>query len=296
MGGKAFKDGTRKVTKEEVRSTVTWLMSVWSDWSLNPALNLHQCLLGSAGKVDESGDIDINLEITAYDQKKVASQMIALLGEDNVKPRPGNNQIFMSVPIGGDQELGRVQVDLMFGDFSWQHFSYFGAERSPNCIWNNRKSSYFKGLYRTELIKAVTAFCSDWVLEENGEVIARVGPTFFHDKGLVWRYRHRPMRKDGTARVKDFKEETKEDFLKIYPSAIPAITDVIKEPKKAVEFLFDKFYSPADCETLESLAWVINRSFSSEDNRTIMKIYLERLNNLKVEIPKQAFQNIYMKV
>ena len=87
---------------------------------------------------------------------------------------------------------------------------------------NSNDISCLKGLYRTELLKALVAFNSDWILEEDGEVIARVGPTFFHDKGCMWRYRHRPMRKDGTARVQDFKELTRDEFKEIYPSSMDA--------------------------------------------------------------------------
>lgn len=296
MGGKAFSGVTRSVSKDEVDATVSWIMQNWPDWKSNPGLNLHQSLLGSAGKSKESGDIDINLDINAYDQQAVADHMIAVLGSEFVKPRPGNNQIFMAVPICGDASRGRVQVDFMFGHYEWQKFSYFGATRTHHLRWGNRRESYFKGLYRTEMLKAITAYCSDWVLEEEDEVIARVGPTFFHDKGLVWRYRHRPMRQDGTARVKDFKELSREDFLAIYPSAITAITDVMLEPEKVVRFLFNDRATVADTETLESIVLYMNRVFDSDARKTITKIYKERLNNLKVEIPEKEFRQIYLKV
>jgi len=294
MGGKAFEGVTRRVAKVEVGTTVTWLMNNWKDWKLNPDLNLHQSLLGSAGKNDSSGDIDINLNISAYDQAKVAQQMISLLGEDNVKPRPGNNQIFMAVPINGHPSQGLVQVDLMFGNYEWQKFSYFSPVATDNLLWGNHKASYFKGLYRTELLKAITAYSSDWVLVENDEVIARVGPTFFHDKGLVWRYRDRPLRKDGTARVKEFKEYTKDEFLAIYPSAITALADVMIDPKQACEFLLN--VHPSHCETLESLSRCMYRYFDGPAHKTIVQIYLERLNNLKAEIPKDDFRAIYLRV
>lgn len=296
MGGKAFSGVTRSVSKYEVSGTVSWIMQNWPDWKRNPGVNLHQSLLGSAGKSNESGDIDINLEISAYDQEAVAAHMIAVLGSEFVKPRPGNNQIFMAVPICGDESLGRVQVDFMFGHYEWQKFSYFSATKTSNLRWGNRRESYFKGLYRTEMLKAITAYCSDWVLEDGEEVIARVGPTFFHDKGLVWRYRHRPMRQDGTARVKDFKELSRKDFLAIYPSAITAITDVMLEPEKVVRFLFSDRATVADTETLESIVLYMNRVFDSDARKTISKIYKERLNNLKVEIPEKEFRQIYLKV
>ena len=203
----------------------------------------------------------------------------------------------MSVPVNGKPELGRVQVDLMFGHYEWQKFSYYSPTKVDSIHWGGRSGvSYFKGLYRTEMIKAITAFCSDWVLEEEGEVIARVGPTFFHDKGLVWRYRDRPMRKDGTARVKEFKEYTREEFLERYPSAITAIADVMTDPEQVAKFLLGDYATTKQMESIESLTMFMNRSFDSDQRRTIAKIYVERLNNLKVDIPTKEFRQIYLKV
>jgi len=297
MGGKAFEGITRRVTKDEVASTVTWFMNAWPDWNLNPTLNLHQALLGSAGKNETSGDIDLNLEITSFDQTKVAQQIIELLGEDKVKPRPGHNQIFTAVPISGDPANGYVQVDLMFGDYVWQKFSYFSPEYTDTISWSglNRCASGFKGLYRTEFIKALVAFNSDWVLEEGGKMIARVGPTFFHDKGLVWRYRHRPMRKDGKGRIQALVELNKDDFLAIYPTAMPAKANVINDPETVAKLLFDNKVASSDLNTLEYMARLLRRHYDRDQINKIIQIYHERLNSLKVEIPLSKFRQIWLR-
>lgn len=295
MGGKAFENITRRINLNEIHPTLVWLEEQWPDYKLNNKGSLYNCRLGSAGKNETSGDIDLNLKEDAYDQHKVADQLKAFLGEDHVKPRPGNNQIFTAVPILGDPANGYVQIDFMFGDFDWQEFSYW----SPGLTGTYRRSfdtSQLKGLYRTELIKALVAFNSDWVLEENGEMIARVGPTFFHDKGCVWRYRYRPMRRDGTARVKEFKEVSKEEFLKLFPSATPARTDVIKDPQSVVTMLFSDYYTPEFLQTFESLVGLIRRNYEAEDRKTITKIYLERLNSLKADIPHDVFRYSGLKV
>jgi len=296
MGGKAFTD-TQRINREDIYGTLTWLERHWPEYILNDGKPLGKVMLGSAGKNETSGDIDLNLSIDAYDQAKVANDLIALLGADHVKARPGNNQIFTSIPINGDAEAhGRVQVDFMFGNFEWQKFSYFSAGKTDMLRWGNSSASYFKGLYRTEMIKAITAYCSDWVLEDKGEIIARVGPTFFHDRGLLWRYRLRPMRQDGTARVKEFKELSKEEFLKVYPSAVTALTDKMDDPKKVVEYLFNGRGSVSSVDTLESISMYMNRAFDSDARRTICAIFLERLNNLKVEVPIKDFKHIYLQV
>lgn len=294
MGGNAFKD-TQRIEREDIYGTLTWLERHWPDASLNTE-SLGKSLLGSAGKTDTSGDIDLNLEASAYDQAVVAQQLTALLGAEHVKARPGTSQIFTSMPINGDPDYGRVQVDFMFGTYEWQKFSYWGSPKAPYARWGNSPGSFFKGLYRTEMLKAITAYCSDWVLEDGGEVIARVGPTFFHDRGLIWRYRLRPMRQDGTARVKEFKELSKEEFLKVYPSAITALKDKMDDPKQVAHYLFNGKATPFHLETLESISMYMNRNFTSEARQTICKIFLERLNNLKVDVPIKDFKQIYLQV
>lgn len=301
MGGKAFEGITRRIDRDDIPSTLAWLTHNWKDSEIQGG-NYMDHLLGSAGKNATSGDIDLNMRIELYDQDKVAEQLTQLLGPDHVRPRPGNNQIFTAVPINGDPANGYVQVDFMFGDYEWQQFSYFSARHDPSLrnhyYWKQEPTvSVLKGLYRTELIKALVAFNSDWVLEENGEMIARVGPTFFHDKGCVWRYRHRPMRKDGKGRIKELKELTKEEFLQLYPSAIIARTDVIKDPLKVVEMvLSERSINLDNLATFETIITNMWSCYTASEMVQITKIYLERLNSLKVEIPVDVFKSYRMKV
>lgn len=301
MGGKAFEGITQRIDKLDIHGTLAWLTSRWEDSAIQGG-NFHDHLLGSAGKNQTSGDLDLNLRIELYDQEKVAKDLEQILGTDHVKARPGNNQIFTAVPINGNAANGFVQVDFMFGDYEWQKFSYFSAMVDDKAklsyhYWRQDPTkSSLKGLYRTEFIKALVAFNSDWVLEENGEMIARVGPTFFHDRGCVWRYRHRPMRQDGTARVKELKELTKEEFMEIYPSAISAKADVMLDPKKVAEMILSERHTADNLATFETIALSMMSCYNAADQSMIAKIYLERLNNLKVEIPTDVFRNYRLRV
>lgn len=295
MGGKAFEGTTRRIRKEEIPGTVTWLMQKWPEWRLNPTLNLHQAMLGSAGKSETSGDIDLNLETTAYDQAQVARQLSKFIPDDHIKARPGTSQIFTAIPILGDPTKGYVQVDFMFGDFKWQEFSYWSAPKIDDVVWGAYTETGFKGLYRTEYLKALTAYNSDWVLEDKGQVIARVGPTFFHDRGLVWRYRLRPMRKDGKGRVQAFQEVTEAEFLALYPGSLTATRDVMSDPTEVIKFLLDSYADVHDASTLEALVRRVRRIYGSDQVRTIGKIFRERLSNLKVDIPEQDFRKIWLR-
>lgn len=291
MGGKAFKEVTRRITKAEIDPTLTWLEEHWPSWKLNNQPSLYSCLLGSAGKNETSGDLDLNLEIDLYDQEKVAAELIDLLGPDYVKPRPGNNQIFTAIPIPGSDDY-RVQVDFMFGKFEWQKFSYYSPYINPGYVPDrshmgkilHKDLSRFKGLYRTELIKALVAYNSDWVLEENGEMIARVGPTFFHDRGVVWRYRYRPWRKDGKSRLKELQEVTEEEFMKNFPSAAKASRDVIDDPLELVHFLFDDKMPLHLCNTFERIWFSCRAFYEPNELKKITEIFYQRLNSLKAPI------------
>lgn len=233
---------------------------------------LEANLLGSGGKKETSGDLDINVDITKLQVSDLDIELVQILGKDNVKSRPGTNQIFTAVPIqgGGDS----VQIDFMFGDVAWQAFSY----------WSSTSSQY-KGLYRTELIKALVAFKSDWVLIENDIMVARVGPTFFHDNGIVWRYRHRPFKKDGSTRIKELKEISGNEFKELYPSSLPASGDVEIDPYKVMKLILPN--SPYEAhDSFESLWFEVCKEYDLDDRSTIREIYLERLNSLKADIPQ----------
>jgi hypothetical protein len=297
MGGKAFEDITRPIQKVEITETLSSLeRALWAAGSKIPPDYLVKNMLGSAGKKAVSGDIDINMDYKKFDLLHEASVLEAVLGVDRVKSRPGFNQIFTAVPIEGTDDF--VQVDFMFGDYYWQQFSYFSAQSLETASldglagWSGyQRWTRYKGLYRTELIKALVAFNSSWVLEEDGEMIARVGPTFFHDRGLIWRYRHRPFKKGSTTdRVKAFKELTREEFLAIYPSANCATREVMTNPLEVVELILANDYSPALVESFESLCICLEQVYKPEDRKIIWKIFLERLNSLKVDIPKEILK------
>lgn len=256
----------------EIPATLQWLGHQLKAKGLSSKY-LADNLLGSGGKKETSGDLDINVNDRRFDLEEISRELTRILGADSVKSRPGTKQIFTAVPIAGSE--AKVQVDFMFGDIEWQRFSYWSSEHSQ-----------FKGLYRTELIKALVAFKSDWVLEEDGEMVARVGPTFFHDRGIVWRYRHRPMRKDGTGRIKELKELSREEFLALYPQATPASHDVLVDPVRVMKHILPRApYSAHDSwETL----WMETVCEYDKPQRAIIRdIYLERLNSLKAELPKE---------
>lgn len=311
MGGKAFPN-TESILLEEIDPTLQILSRTTKRVGMDLQYLLNN-MLGSAGKKPVSGDIDINVDETLFNFDQIARLLIAAYGDENVMVRKGNNQIFTSIPIfnlvEGDgaprmivvphPEEHRVQVDFMFGNHAWQAFSYFSPApyvperpgtfkiKIPGLSSKPKVTSRYKGLFRTELIKALTAYSSDWVLEEDGEMIARVGPTFFHDRGVVWRYRYRPFKKGSTTeRIKAIKEVSKEEFMELFPSAFETTHTVMIKPKDVCKFLLPDA-SMQSFESYELLAAAIMHTHWGPETRKIHKIFLERLNSLKVDIPSE---------
>lgn len=279
MGGLAFKDKTRRILRAEVEPTIRWLSKITNiDYDY-----LSKNLLGSGGLAETSGDLDINMCQDTFNEKdKFADLLVDKLGTDNVKKRLYVNQIFTCVPIKGDSNNGFVQVDFMFGNAKWQHFSYF----SPG-----EKSAY-KGLFRTELIKAAVAFQSDWTLWEDGELVARVGPTFFHDRGIVWRYRHRAPRKDGNGRVQTFTQLTMEEFCKLYPKAPKVSRENIDSQIGTSMLIFNTVEQTGAFFSYETLSRALSNHYNTTDFGIIMTMFEERLNSLKVDIPEDIKNEI----
>lgn len=293
MGGNAFKEITRSINASEILDTLRWLEDNWTGANISN-IPLWQRLLGSAGKKAASGDLDLNIDEELYNINIVKTELETLLGADKVKHHSGLNQLYTAVPINGNRNNGFVQIDFMFGKYNWQRFSYYAPSDGTGGVKEIldfdstplAAISRYKGVHRTELLKAITAFCSDWVLEDDTGMIARVGPTFLHDKGAVWRYRYRPFKKNSTTeRVKALKEISASEFKELYPSSMPALYSVIDDPSTLLLHLFGMNMEVSDCRTFEYLWMYVNSRFNPDQRRVIANIYVERLNNLKVSVP-----------
>ena len=271
MGGAAFKDKTSRIQKDDIASTLEWLTEKTGFGPFE--------MLGSAGKVESSGDIDLNVS-NMIDSKKLLDSLVSLLGFNNVKDRTNVNQIFTCVPIKGDPSNGFVQVDYMIGDLEWQRFSY----------WSAGPDSAYKGLFRTELLKACIAARSDWVCFDGPLMTARVGPTFFHDRGVVWRYRHLPKRKDGKGFTKTLTEISREEFKNIFGVDIVTSHETLTKPTDVAKFL----YKSEDLTPFHSFETLLYKEKITHPSRLTlsMKLFEERLNNLKVEIPTGVMNEI----
>jgi hypothetical protein len=139
-GGNAFKDDagkvlTRRISKSDIEPTMSWLEKV-------TGLPLIGNALGSVGKKESSGDLDIAVDETAISKDELYRKLIEWIKSQGIP----NDQIINSksfksgwvdrsgvsvhfrVPIKGNQKNGFVQTDFMFTDDpSWMKFSMFSA-------------------------------------------------------------------------------------------------------------------------------------------------------------------------
>ena len=139
MGGNVFKDEpyTMRINKVDVVSTVEWLEKL-------TGLSLIDNMLGTTGKSETSGDIDVAVDASKIDKQNLVKMLINIgILDSNIK-KSGDN-VHLRTPINGMQGNGFVQTDFMFGDPKWQHFSMMGGQ----------EDSPFTGMHRHLLLSSI---------------------------------------------------------------------------------------------------------------------------------------------
>lgn len=125
-GGNLFPD-TRRINKSEVIPTIEYLEEL-------TGLSLQDKLLGSTGKAETSGDIDVGVDAT----KITKDQLIQILSSKGISPtdykKTGIEVGFKSPIYKAGKELagGFVQVDFMFhDDIEYLKWFYASNETLP---------------------------------------------------------------------------------------------------------------------------------------------------------------------
>lgn len=142
-GGNVFKtpDGepaTQRIARDNVVPTVQWLEQL-------TGLNLVDNMLGSTGKVETSGDLDLGIDASKVSKDVLVSQLLRK-GVKNTDIKKSGDSVHYKAPIMGDPTNGYVQVDFMFTENpSWQHFYMAGGVAG----------SKFKGVHRNVLMASL---------------------------------------------------------------------------------------------------------------------------------------------
>jgi hypothetical protein len=141
-GGNVFKnqdgsEATQRIARDNVVPTVQWLEQL-------TGLNLVDNMLGTTGKKESSGDLDLAVDVTKVSKDVLIQQLLAK-GINKADIRKTGDSVHLKTPILGDANNGYVQTDFMFGNPDWQRWSLRGAgEGSP-----------YKGVHRQVLMASI---------------------------------------------------------------------------------------------------------------------------------------------
>ena len=140
-GGNIFKTAegqpaTTRIGRENVVPTVQWLEQL-------TGLNLVDNMLGSTGKNETSGDLDLGIDSEKI-SKDVLIQQLLRKGIPQTDIRKTGDSVHLKTPILGDAANGYVQTDFMFGHPEWQQFRYMGGNVGQ-----------FKGVHRAIMMASI---------------------------------------------------------------------------------------------------------------------------------------------
>jgi len=142
-GGNVFKTAegqaaTTRIARENVVPTVQWLEQL-------TGLNLQDNMLGSTGRAETSGDLDLGVDSTKISKDVLIKQLLKRGVKANDIKKSGD-AVHVKTPILGDAANGFVQTDFMFSDNpTLQHFSLMGGA----------EDSQFKGVHRAILLASI---------------------------------------------------------------------------------------------------------------------------------------------
>jgi hypothetical protein len=338
MGGRAF-DNVEPIRREHIAQITAWLITLFktrvspdsnefhefylglvSSVKGNHDDNLREFLvkngmryLGSTGKKDHSGDIDVAVSDTEWTYESLLEFLRSILPHEDVKGNGSLSQIYTRLayyPVNLDGSMGSVkwvQIDFMVGDVELLEFTHWSPHYG---------TSMYSGSHRTELIKAVAKALSDWTMVigaddqyNPGEMVGRLGYTLNHDKGLVHGGRFAPKRKDGkgyTKRMIPVTEDNLQEFIEdFFPtwllwgwesrySEAELVTKVSVDPKFIAQQLFGVGVLP---EALNSYEQVVDAILANDELASncdlIWQLFVERLVQIGQPIPGTSLNELH---
>ncbi len=171
-GGNVFKDDagsvlTVRISKADVLPTIQWLENI-------TGLELTDNMLGTTGRKESSGDLDLAVDANAVDKNEFANKLAEYIKKQGGDPKQWIKKSGISVhfktPIKGDESNGYVQSDFMFGEPQWMKWSMTGG----------REGSELKGSHRHVILASIAkargmkwSFQNGLVNRETNEVITR---------------------------------------------------------------------------------------------------------------------------
>jgi hypothetical protein len=146
-GGNVFKNpdkslATKRIDRVDVETTLAWLEKI-------TGLPHNDFKLGSTGVADTSGDLDVAVNIDDVSKDEMVQKLSAWCKQNGKNPKEwiakSGINVHFKTPINGDESLGFVQTDLMFGNPEWLKWSMRGEPGG----------SQYKGKHRHLLLASI---------------------------------------------------------------------------------------------------------------------------------------------
>jgi hypothetical protein len=197
-GGNVFKlaDGkpaTVRIARENVVPTVQWLEQL-------TGLNLADNMLGSTGRKETSGDLDLGVDAEKI-TKDVLIQQLLKRGIPAEDIKKSGDSVHLKTPILGDSSNGFVQTDFMFGDPSFQKFAL------------NTGDSDFKGVHRALLLASIAKA-----------------------QGMKWSYKNGLMDRETNEIISKDPAEIAEKLIGGTAADLSSVETIIKKIKPRADF------------------------------------------------------------
>lgn len=251
LGGGAV-SGCGTIHRSEIRSTLLKL----SD-DLEFPFDLNDYVLGSTGKKEYSGDIDLVIDSRWYSGKifDLRNDLENLYGK-NLVSRHGN-MLHLKYPIVGYNSLynqcqprtGFVQVDFNFGNADWERFYHY----SPG------EDSEYKGAHRNLAIAAITAVTGtidSRILDGYDRPVEQIRWKF-SPNGFV-QVRRISVKEHNTGVWKRKQEDT-------------VLTGPVLNPVQISEILFPLDGTADDLCSLETIMSAVKRNFGMVDQERVWR-------------------------
>lgn len=269
MGGRAF-DNVQPVPSSKVNEL--------ADAGLRILGNPWWAFLGSTGKKKLSGDVDIAVSDNNLSYDTMVERLAAKLGAENVNTH-GRNLKQVYTRMWALDGSGPYQVDFMLGYVPLLEFTHWSPDP---------QSSNYTGSHRTELIKAAAKVISPFQAFVGGRMIARIGYTLYHDRGLVFSTRWCPPRKDGkgyTSKMVELTVDAHDQFKEHFPEVNVAWSATTTQPDRICMEIFGH----SNVKQLNSYELVAANILMSppleKERELIWELYTQRLDEIKLPHP-----------
>ena len=145
-GGNIFKGDlvTSRINRADVMPTVAWLERY-------TGLPLQDNMLGTTGRKDTSGDLDLGVSQNSITKDQLVSKLSEVAVSMGVEPstviKKSGISVHFRTPIAGDPKKGFVQTDFMFtDDLEWTKFAAAASGTST-----------YKGAHKHVLMSSIAA-------------------------------------------------------------------------------------------------------------------------------------------